>query len=160
MLAVYKGFEKLSGFDSRLWERIRDERTIAPVEPRLYGSDIDPEALNAARRNLGAAGVERWVKLEQSDVLERAAPEVSGVMVANPPYGERIGSPEELAALYPKLGDALKKKFAGWSCFFFTADQRMAKLIRLQPSRRTPLWNGAIECRLYEFRIVSGSNRG
>ena len=70
--------------------------------------------------------------------LERAAPEPSGVLVANPPYGERIGSPEELAALYPKLGDALKKKFAGWNCFFFTADQRMAKLIRLQPSRRTP----------------------
>ena len=153
------GFEKLQSFDAMLWKRIREEKTVAPVEPRLYGSDTDPEALQAARRNLGAAGVERWVKLEQSDVLERAAPEPSGVMVANPPYGERIGSPEELAALYPKLGDALKKKFAGWNCFFFTADQRMAKLIRLQPSRRTPLWNGAIECRLYEFRIVSGSNR-
>ena len=152
-------FEKLEIFDGKLWERIKSERTVAPVEPRLYGSDTDPEALKAARRNLGAAGVERWVKLEQADVLERAAPEPSGVMVANPPYGERIGSPEELAALYPKLGDALKKKFAGWNCFFFTADQRMAKLIRLQPSRRTPLWNGAIECRLYEFRIVSGSNR-
>jgi putative N6-adenine-specific DNA methylase len=154
------GFEKLSVFDSKLWERVRSERTVAPVEPRLYGSDTDPEALTAARRNLGAAGVERWVKLEQSDVLERSAPEPAGIVVANPPYGERIGSPEELAAMYPKLGNALKKKFAGWNCFFFTADQRMAKLIRLQPSRRTPLWNGAIECRLYEFRIVSGSNRG
>jgi putative N6-adenine-specific DNA methylase len=154
------GFEKLQSFDSSLWKKIREEKTVAPTEPRLYGSDTDPEALQAARRNLGAAGVERWVKLEQSDVLERVAPEPSGVMVANPPYGERIGSPEELAALYPKLGDALKKRFAGWNCFFFTADQRMAKLIRLQPSRRTPLWNGAIECRLYEFRIVSGSNRG
>ena len=153
------GFEKLSAYDAKLWERVRNERTVEPVEPRLYGSDTDPEALKAARRNLGAAGVERWVKLEQSDVLQRAAPESAGVMVANPPYGERIGSPEELAALYPKLGDALKKKFAGWNCFFFTADQRMAKLIRLQPSRRTPLWNGAIECRLYEFRIISGSNR-
>jgi putative N6-adenine-specific DNA methylase len=154
------GFEKLQSFDAALWKRIREEKTAAPVEPRLYGSDTDPEALQAARRNLGAAGVERWVKLEQSDVLERTAPEPAGVMVANPPYGERIGSAEELAALYPRLGDALKKKFAGWNCFFFTADQRMAKLIRLQPSRRTPLWNGAIECRLYEFRIVSGSNRG
>jgi putative N6-adenine-specific DNA methylase len=153
------GFEKLNVFDSKLWERIKAEKTVQPVEPRLYGSDNDAEALQAARRNLGAGGVERWVKLEQADVLERAAPEPSGVMVANPPYGERIGSPEELAALYPRLGDALKKKFAGWNCFFFTADQRMAKLIRLQPSRRTPLWNGAIECRLYEFRIVSGSNR-
>ena len=153
------GFEKLSVFDSKLWETIRNERTVQPVEARLYGSDTDPEALQAARRNLGAAGVERWVKLEQSDVLERAAPEATGVMVANPPYGERIGSADELAAFYPKLGDALKKRFAGWRCFIFTADLRLPKLIRLEPSRRTPLWNGALECRLYEFRIVAGSHR-
>ncbi|HEV7478463.1 MAG TPA: THUMP domain-containing protein [Burkholderiales bacterium] len=153
------GFEKLNIFDAKLWERVRKERTVEAVEPRLYGSDTDPEALQAARRNLGAAGVERWVKLEQSDVLERAAPEAAGVMLANPPYGERIGSADELAALYPKLGDALKKRFAGWNCFFLTADLRLPKLIRLQPSRRTPLWNGSLECRLYEFRIISGSNR-
>jgi len=153
------GFEKIGLFDSKLWDRVKEERTVEPVEPRLYGSDTDPEALQAARRNLGAAGVERWVKLEQSDVLERAAPEAAGVMLANPPYGERIGSADELAALYPKLGDALKKRFAGWNCFFLTADLRLPKLIRLQPSRRTPLWNGSLECRLYEFRIISGSNR-
>ena len=150
------GFEKLNGFDSKLWERIRNERTVQPVEPRLYGSDTDPEALQAARRNLGAAGVERWVKLEQSDVLERAAPESAGVLVANPPYGERIGSADELAAFYPKLGDALKQRFTGWRCYFFTADLRLPKLIRLAPSARTPLWNGALECRLYQFEMVSG----
>ena len=80
-------------------------------------------------------------------------------MVANPPYGERMGSEEELARFYPKLGDALKKKFAGWRCFFFTADLRLPKLIRLDPSRRTPLWNGALECRLYDFKMVAGTNR-
>jgi 23S rRNA (guanine2445-N2)-methyltransferase len=80
-------------------------------------------------------------------------------MLANPPYGERLGSDEELARFYPKLGDALKRNYAGWRCFFFTADLRLAKLIRLSPSARTPLWNGALECRLYEFKIVSGSNR-
>jgi len=153
------GFEKLSVFDSKLWQRIKNERTVQPAEPRLYGSDTDPEALQAARRNLGAAGVERWVKLEQADVLERPAPASAGVLVANPPYGERIGSADELAAFYPKLGDALKKRFAGWRCFIFTADMRLPKLIRLEPSRRTPLWNGALECRLYEFPIVSGSHR-
>ena len=153
------GFEKLSRFDSKLWERIKNERTVQPVEPRLYGSDTDPEALQAARRNLGAAGVERWVKFEQADVLERPAPASAGVLVANPPYGERIGSADELAAFYPKLGDALKKRFAGWRCFIFTADMRLPKLIRLEPSRRTPLWNGALECRLYEFQIVAGSHR-
>jgi putative N6-adenine-specific DNA methylase len=109
-----------------------------------------------ARRNLAAAGVERWVTLEQADVLERAAPASGGVMIANPPYGERMGNLDDLAALYPKLGDALKQRFSGWRCYFFTADLRLPKLIRLAPSARTPLWNGAIECRLYEFRMVSG----
>src|SRR5262249_59617759 len=105
------GFEKLWVFDSGLWAKVKGEKTSDPVEPRLYGSDTDPDALKAARRNLAEAGVERWVKLEQADVLSRAAPGPAGVMVANPPYGERIGSTEELAAFYPKLGDALKKKF-------------------------------------------------
>ena len=119
----------------------------------------DPRALAVARRALAEAGVERWVTLEQSDVLERAAPAPAGVMVANPPYGERIGEADALAAFYPKLGAALKQRFAGWRCHFFTADRRMEKLVRLSPSRRTPLFNGALECRLYEFRMVAGSNR-
>jgi putative N6-adenine-specific DNA methylase len=152
------GFEKLEAFDAALWKRLQDEagKDREPPQPALFGSDNDAEALKAARRNLAAAGVERWVTLEQSDILERAAPGPSGVMVANPPYGERMGSPEELAAFYPKLGSALKKNFAGWRCFIFTADMRLPKLVRLQPSRRTPLWNGALECRLYEFEIVRG----
>jgi putative N6-adenine-specific DNA methylase len=154
------GFEKLKSFDSGLWEKVRNERrTEGQPNLQLFGSDHDPEALKTARRNLAAAGVERWVALEQADLLERAAPAPGGVMVANPPYGERMGSPEALAAFYPKLGAALKNRFAGWRCYFFTADQRMPKLVRLQPSARTPLWNGAIECRLYAFEIVAGSHR-
>jgi putative N6-adenine-specific DNA methylase len=153
------GFEKLSCFDPATWEPIRQEHRMPEYSPTLFGSDNDPRALDAARRHLAAAGVERWVKLEQSDILEREAPAAAGVMVANPPYGERMGSEEELARFYPKLGDALKKKFAGWRCFFFTADLRLPKLIRLEPSRRTPLWNGALECRLYEFKMVAGTNR-
>ena len=68
-------------------------------------------------------------------------------------------SPEELAQFYPKLGNALKQRFAGWRCYVFTADLRLPKLIRLEASRRIPLWNGALECRLYEFQIVAGSHR-
>ena len=153
------GFEKLASFDSGLWEKIKREKGEKQHSPTLFGSDNDPKALAMARRNLAEAGVERWVKLEQSDVLERAAPAPAGVMLANPPYGERLGSEDELARFYPKLGDALKKNYAGWRCFFFTADLRLAKLIRLSPSARTPLWNGALECRLYEFRMVKGGNR-
>jgi putative N6-adenine-specific DNA methylase len=151
------GFEKLAAFDSRLWQGIKEEKPNAvAADLRLYGSDSDPRALDAGRRNLAAAGVERWVELERADVLERAAPAPGGVMVANPPYGERMGSVAELASFYPQLGDALKKSFAGWRCYIFTADLRLPKLIRLEPSLRKPLWNGALECRLYEFEIVSG----
>jgi putative N6-adenine-specific DNA methylase len=70
-----------------------------------------------------------------------------------------MGDEDELAALYPKLGDVLKQRFGGWNAYLFTADLRIAKLMRLSPSRRTPLYNGAIECRLFEYKIVAGSNR-
>ena len=93
------------------------------------------------------------------DLLARAAPADSGVMVANPPYGERLGSEEELAAFYPALGNALKQRFAGWSCWFLSADTRLPKLIRLQTSRKIPLYNGPLECRLYNIEIVAGGNR-
>jgi putative N6-adenine-specific DNA methylase len=153
-------FENLTAFDAAQWDRVRQETRGVERSPALHGSDLDPKALNATRRNLAEAGVERWTKIERSDVLERTAPAASGVMIMNPPYGERIGSPEELAKFYPKLGDALKQRFAGWRCYIFTADLRLPKLIRLEASRRIPLWNGALECRLYEFQIVSGSHRG
>jgi hypothetical protein len=60
---------------------------------------------------------------------------------------------------YPLLGSALKRRFAGWNCYLLSADTRLPKLIRLTPSKKTPLFNGALECRLYEFKMVAGSNR-
>ena len=81
-------------------------------------------------------------------------------MIANPPYGERIGNSAELDLFYPELGHALKNRYAGWNCYFISADRRMEKLIRLKASRRTPLMNGDLDCRLYEFRMVVGGNRG
>ena len=153
------GFEYLRAFDAGLWQRVQGEQRFPELKPTLHASDTDPKALNAARRNLAAAGVERWVTIERADVLERTAPAPAGIMVMNPPYGERIGSPEELARFYPLLGNHLKKQFIGWRCYIFTADLRLPRLIGLAPSARIPLWNGALECRLYEFRIVSGSPR-
>jgi putative N6-adenine-specific DNA methylase len=156
------GFEKLRSFDARLWQRLKSaagERR-ARRNLSLFGSDADSRALDAARKNLATAGFGEIVKLERADVLERLAPAAAGVLVTNPPYGERTGSDEALGRFYPRLGDALKKRFAGWRCHFFTADLRMPKLIRLEPARRVPLYNGALECRLYEFRMVAGSHRG
>ena len=153
------GFEKLAAFEASAWEKVKREPRGEEKAPQLHGSDTDPKALNATRRNLAEAGVERWTRIERVDVLERTAPAPAGVMVMNPPYGERMGSADELARFYPRLGDHLKKNFAGWRCYVFTADLRAAKLIGLSPSKRIPLWNGALECRLYEFEIVAGGHR-
>jgi len=81
------------------------------------------------------------------------------VLVANPPYGERLDGDKALAEFYPKLGDTLKKYYADWRCYLFSGDTRLPKLIRLTASKRTPLYNGPLECRLYEYLIVAGSNR-
>ena len=157
------GFEHLKSFDAGLWRTLQREaagrRREAGALP-LYGSDIDADAVARTRQNLAHAGLDDLVTLKQADLLAREAPAPAGVLVANPPYGERLGSEEELASFYPLLGDALKQRFAGWSCWFLSADTRLPKLIRLQTSRKIPLFNGALECRLYNIEIVAGSRRG
>ena len=126
---------------------------------QIYGSDISPVSVRAALANLDRDGLLPAVSLESGDILERAAPAPEGTMVANPPYGERLSEQEELAAFYPPLGSALKRNFAGWNCYLLTADLRLPKLMRLTPSKKTPLYNGAIECRLFEYQMIAGSAR-
>jgi putative N6-adenine-specific DNA methylase len=155
-------FEKLKNFDAKKWSEMRELAITSqlPAAPLpIYGSDLYGDALKTAARNLEGAGLAECVELKQANILEISAPEDQGMLIANLPYGERMGELEELAELYPKLGDTLKKKFGGWTAWLFTADKAILKLMRLSPSRKTPLFNGAIECRLLEYRIVAGSNR-
>ena len=155
-------FEKLRAFDVDAWNAIKAAAQARPApnsSPEIYGSDLYGDALKRARVNLAAAGFADGVSLKQANMLEISAPAAQGVLVANPPYGVRLGEQDELASLYPQMGDVLKKKFAGWRAYLFTADLRLPKLIGLSPSKRTPLYNGALECRLYEFKIVSGAMR-
>ncbi len=155
-------FEKLLNFNQSLWQKLKDGAIAAqlPVQALdIYGSDLYGDAMKTASRNLQETGLLDCVSLKQANILEISAPRDSGIMVANLPYGERMGELEELEELYPRLGDALKKKFSGWTAYLFTADKAILKMMRLSPSKRTPLFNGAIECRLLEYRIVSGSNR-
>jgi putative N6-adenine-specific DNA methylase len=156
------GFEKLNDFDATLWQQLRFEaeaRRSPAVPLPIYGSELYGDTLKLAHANLQAAGLAEAVQLKQANALEISAPAEAGVLVTNPPYGERMGEQQELAGFYPKFGDALKQKFAGWNCYILSADMNLPKLIRLQVSRRTPLFNGALECRLFEYKIVAGSMR-
>jgi putative N6-adenine-specific DNA methylase len=156
------GFVRLANFDEALWRRVREaaEPQDAPRRPLpVFGADRAGHQVSQARATLATAGLADYVQLKQCDFVELPAPARWGVMLANPPYGIRLGDPGALDALYPAIGAALKKGFAGWRCHFFTGDLELAKRIGLKPSRRTPLWNGPIECRLFEFRMVAGSMR-
>jgi putative N6-adenine-specific DNA methylase len=154
--------QKLMEFQEPLWKRLIDEAR-AREKPKsiasVFGSDMYGDTLKIARENLLANGLGDSVQLKQANVLEISPPTDSGVLVTNPPYGDRIGDSEALKQLYPKLGDLLKQKFAGWRAYFFSGDTNLPKGIRLSVSRKTPLFNGKIECRLYEYKLVAGGNR-
>jgi len=157
------GFQKLSWYDGPTWQRIkqaaRDRIRLPSGAPAIFASDMADAAVALTRTTLRSAQVDAFVDVTRADVLTRAAPAASGALIANPPYGVRLAEVNALAAFYPRLGDALKQNFAGWTVNLLTGDLRLAKLIGLKPDRRTPLWNGAIECRLFAFRIVAGAMR-
>lgn len=161
-LARTFAFERFRNHDPRAWNHLREQakqqqRAEAPCP--IYASDRDPAAIKIAQRAFQGAGVVTDIRLKQSEILALDAPAEQGVMLINPPYGQRLSRPEELDSFYPQLGDWLKQRFAGWRAYVFTGDLRVPKLIGLAPSKRIPLFNGAIECRLYEFHLVKGPMR-
>ena len=156
------GFQKLNSFDETLWKKIEIEaiKKMKSVEfLDIYGSDIDLRAVRVARHNLKVAGLEEVVKVMQSDFVKLEPPTSQGVLVTNPPYGQRIGEDQDLKEVYPVWAQHMKQSFGGWDTYFLTADLEMPKNMRLKPSKKTPLFNGALECRLFEIKMVAGSNR-
>jgi putative N6-adenine-specific DNA methylase len=156
------GFQKLSWYDGPTWQRIKQgaqRRAKPPAPSNIHASDNDAAAIAHCETNAAAAGVAGAIVVRREDALARTAPADTGTIVSNPPYGARLADSAALAAFYPRLGDVLKQRFAGWSAFLLSADPRLPKLIGLKCSRRTPLYNGALECRLYEYRLVAGPLR-
>lgn len=154
------GFQKLAWFDGPAWQRMkqhaRDRLRMPPAVPSIFASDIAAGAAAKTQAHLRAARVDGFVRVEQADMLARSAPADHGILLTNPPYGVRLADQEQLARLYPLLGDALKQRFAGWTAYFFTGDLRLPKLIHLKAEGKLPLFNGALPCRLFEFPIVAG----
>jgi 23S rRNA (guanine2445-N2)-methyltransferase len=143
-------------------ERLAQARVSArsaqcPPSAAIVASDNEPRAVAAARHNARQAGVGEAVKVERRDVRELQPPGPGAVIVTNPPYGERLGNPAELAALYRELGDALKRRAAGATAWLLVGNPELAKSIGLRPRRRIVLFNGPIECRLLRFDLYEGT---
>jgi putative N6-adenine-specific DNA methylase len=150
------GFMGWMDFDIRLWTHVRDEAregVLKQLPAPIIGSDLRRDAIEFSNTNARAAGVGNLLRFERKDVKDFAPPlGRPGVILCNPPYGERIGEEKDLISLYRTLGDVFRR-CAGWSCYVFTGNARLANEIGLQPAEQIPLFNGKIPCRLLRFQV-------
>ncbi len=151
-LREHWAFERLPGFDAAAFERLRREPLPAPGPGvRLYGNDLAPAALRAAHTNLDRAGLAGRATLLKGDFRALTPPaEGPGLVVVNPPYGERV---EEDLDQWQALGDLLKRQFKGWRATVLAGGQSRGKGIGLRPRRRIPVWNGHLEARILLFDL-------
>ena len=193
-------FEKYLPFQAHVWDAIKKEAADARLhwaagqKPLIFGSDVAHRMVDFAQRNAQRAGVADVIEFRGGDALHRMPPsEVAGVMLLNPPYGERIGVggvsgtgarrsgpvprndvlpdfeghsgareqpvTEDGGEFFSQLATHWKKNYAGWTGWILTPDLKLPGKMRLKESRRIPLWNGPIECRLFKFDMVRGSAR-
>lgn len=153
-------FQRWTDYDKDLFESLWDneegERTPANI---IKGADILPAAVEVTRRNLKAAGVNRYVEVEVRKFSEwKDAPAPSGILVMNPPYGERISAPD-MEDLYSLIGFQLKHLFMGWNAWIISLKDEYFANIGLAPSVKVSLMNGSLDCELREFVMFSGTKR-
>ncbi len=155
------GVFALPDFDAALWKEVTDEYNAlmrpAP-EGLIRGSDIAREAISVARKNLSRLPYSDSVSLTRM-AFEAAPAFENGLMVANPPYGIRLGSPDEAKAQYTALGDFIKQRCTGSTCYIYTGDPALRKAVGLRTSRRVPLVNGKLEGVLLRFDSYEGSKK-
>jgi putative N6-adenine-specific DNA methylase len=175
------GFEKLLPFQAHVWNGLKEEAQAQRRNPpvSIHGSDVAFRMVDFANRNAERAGVGGVVQFRGGDALQRVPPtETPGIMLLNPPYGERIeaagvagrgrggreraqvdASHAEGTDFFVQLASHWKKHYAGWTAWVLTPDLKLPTHMRLKESRRMPMWNGPIECRLFRFDMVAGSAR-
>ncbi|MEY4755410.1 MAG: hypothetical protein RJA34_308 [Pseudomonadota bacterium] len=184
-------FEKYLPFQRHVWAQIKqqaDEAVVRPAPgqaPLVFGSDVAHRMVDFAQRNAQRAGVADVVEFRGGDALQRMPPSaVPGVLLLNPPYGERIdvggiarvdarpdergegryGAREQAVTddggeFFSQLATHWKKNFSGWTAWVLTPDLKLPSKMRLKESRRVPMWNGPIECRMFRFDMIKGAAR-
>jgi 23S rRNA (guanine2445-N2)-methyltransferase len=156
------GFMHHKAFDSDAWnemrreaKKIRNKGTIAPI----LATDIDPNAIWAAKKNAETAGVHHMIEFAECDFAETAVPPEKGIVVLNPEYGSRMGEEVELEKTYKRIGDFFKKSCPGWTGYIFTGNMTLAKKVGLKISRRIEFYNAKIDCRLLRYDLYEGTKR-
>lgn len=150
------GFERWPTFDRPLWQQlVREarEQALSVLPASISGFDRSVKAVTTARENSERAGVGGLIQLAQRELSEFTPPPGPGILIINPPYGERLGEEEALKPLYRQLGDAMKQRCTGYTAYLFTGSSELAKCVGLKASRRIVLFNGPLECRLLKYEL-------
>ena len=160
----YFGFSGWHGHDPALWKRLREEARVRRAQrvPRrcIFGSDIDADAVRIALENGRRAGVADWLQAERCALGDVRRPAGSpGLVVVNPPYGERIGAESGLPELYGALGSTLRERFSGWQAALLTGNAPLARNLGIYARRTHRFYNGTIECRLLRFDLDGASEQ-
>jgi 23S rRNA (guanine2445-N2)-methyltransferase / 23S rRNA (guanine2069-N7)-methyltransferase len=160
LLRTYWGLSGWRGHDAACWSRLLEEargRRGAGLERlgAIRGYDADPAAVRAALDNLSRAGLAGRVHFERRELRDcaPAREDETGLVVVNPPYGQRLGRDSDLAGLYALLGSILRERFRGWRTAVFTGNPELGKNMGLRASRHHALYNGPIACRLLHFEV-------
>jgi putative N6-adenine-specific DNA methylase len=152
------GFQRWADFDKELWSSILEEASdqMRDIEVEIIGSDRSAKAIEIARENVRKARLHKDIQLFRKPMEQAVPPKGNGVLVINPPYGERLEE-ENINQLYTTIGNTLKHKFQGYKAWVISSDHTALKLIGLKPSRKIPIFNGPLDCRFVCFDIFEGS---
>lgn len=151
LLRQDQSFIYWEGHKPELWKKVRESarKRVKPVTINIEGSDIDARAIFNAKENAERAGVSHLVKFAQHDVAKSKSQRPKGLLVTNPPYGQRIGDNEDLYSLYQDLGSTAHRFFSGWEMAFLTSNPELARAVGLRSRKQYAFFNGALKCKLY-----------
>ncbi|KAF0215742.1 MAG: putative N6-adenine-specific DNA [Geobacteraceae bacterium] len=150
------GFQRWLDFDPHLWQRVigeAQERALDSLPVPILGYDASARAIETARQNCHRAGAEKLVALAKGDIRDLVPPPPPGILLMNPPYGQRLGDEEALKPLYREIGDVMKQRCKGYTAYLLAGSSDLAKCVGLKASRRIVLFNGPIECRLLKYEL-------
>ena len=156
------GFMHHKAFDAEAWKsmrrqakKMRNKRAIAPI----LATDVDQQAIWAAKKNAETAGVHHMIQFEVCDFADTTIPPEKGIVLLNPEYGERVGVMAELEKTYARIGDFFKQSCPGWTGYIFTGNIALANKVGLKVSRRMEFFNAKIDCRLLKYELYEGTQR-
>jgi putative N6-adenine-specific DNA methylase len=156
-------FQRWRDYDGDLWNRVKEESKAGLKENLDFpvtGIDKSYHVLDLAKQNAKIAGVSDNIDFRSQPFEDYTPKSESGTIITNPPYGGRItDNSNDLFLLYEKIGASLKHRFEGWTAWVFTANREAANNIGLKPSRRIPLYNGPLECRLLKYELYKGTKK-